>query len=192
MKFLILMGSPRKVSNTAELTKPFIKELENSGAEVKYIELKDKNIAPCKGCYACQQVEGEYGCVIKDDMYEIVDEIVKADVIILATPIYSFYCTTQMKAVLDRHYGLNKFYGSAQGSLWEGKSVGIIATHGYDTPYATEAFEVGIKHLCEHSKLNYIGMYSVEDTDDLASFKTPEAISGAKAFAKEVFTKFNS
>lgn len=188
MKILILMGSPRNVSNTAELTKPFIEELKNGGAEVEYIELKDKNIAPCKGCYACQQVAGEYGCAIKDDMYEIVDEIVKADIIILATPIYSFYCTTDMKALLDRHYGLNKYYGSAEGSLWEGKKVGVIATHGYDTPYATEAFELGIKHLCQHSKLNYIGMYSVEDTDDLASFQTAEAIQGAKAFAKSVLS----
>lgn len=184
MNVLILMGSPRNISNTAELTKPFVNELKAHNAEVVYISLRDKNVAPCKGCYACQQVSGEYGCVIKDDMYEIVDEIKRADLIVLATPIYSFYCTASMKAVLDRHYGLNKYYGSGEGSLWKGKSVAIIATHGYEKEYGTLPFELGIKHLCEHSDLNYLGMYSVQDEDDLASFQTNIAVEGAKDFAR--------
>lgn len=183
MKVLILMGSPRLHGNTAELCKPFMQELEEKGAEVKYVTLADKKILPCRGCYACQNVQGEYGCVQKDDMNGIVENIVWADCIILATPIYAWYCTSEMKVVLDRHYGLNKYYGSAEGSLWEGKKVGIIATHGYEDAYATEPFETGMKRLCKHSNLQYIGMYSVRDTDDLASFQTQEAVQGAKAFA---------
>ena len=183
MKILILMGSPRLHGNTAELCKPFIQELEVKRAEIKYVELDILNILPCKGCYACQNVLGEYGCVQKDDMYQIVEDIIWADAIILATPIYAWYCTSKMKAVLDRHYGLNKYYGGCSGSLWEGKKVGIIATHGYEAAYATDPFEIGIKRLCEHSKLQYIGMYSVQDTDDIASFQLEEAIEGAKAFA---------
>jgi len=93
---------------------------------------------------------------------------------------------TPMKALLDRHYGLNKFYGSAKGSLWEGKGIAIIATHGYDAQYGAGPFETGIRRLCEHSKLNYRGMYSVRDEDDLASFQTEAAVSGAKAFARRL------
>lgn len=44
----------------------------------------------------------------------------------------------------------------------------IIATHGYDREYGAGPFETGIKRLCEHSKLKYMGMYSVRDEDDLA------------------------
>ena len=88
-----------------------------------------------------------------------------------------------MKNVLDRHYGLNKFYGSAEGSLWAGKHVAILATHGYDAAYAAEPFETGVRRLCEHSGLVYEGMYSVRDEDDLASFRTESAVAGAKAFA---------
>lgn len=186
MKVLILMGSPRSKGNTAELCKPFIQELEERKSEVKYIALEGMNILPCKGCYACQEVSGEYGCVQKDDMFEIVKSIIWADCIILATPIFSWYCTSKMKAVLDRHYGLNKYYGSASGSLWEGKKVGIIATHGYKADYATEPFETGVKRLCKHSNLEYIGMYSVRDTDNIASFQTAEAIKGAKEFARSI------
>ena len=188
MNVLILMGSPRLRGNTAELCKPFMRELETKGATVKYITLADKTMLPCKGCYACQKVQGEYGCVQKDDMYGIVEEIVWADCIVFATPIYAWYCTSEMKAVLDRHYGLNKFYGSASGSLWEGKKVAILATHGYPDAYATEPFETGLERLCKHSKLQYIGMYSVRDTDDLASFRTEEAKEGAIQFARRILS----
>lgn len=184
MKVLILMGSPRLHGNTAELCKPFVQELKGQGAEVAYIELENMNIEPCKACYVCQDVPDEYGCVQKDDMHEIVKKIMWADCIILATPIFAWYCTTKMKAVLDRHYGFNKYYGNCDGCLWEGKKVGIIATHGYEGSYATEPFETGVKRLCVHSNLQYIGMYSVRDEDNLASFQTKEAIEGARAFAK--------
>ena len=128
MKFCILMASPRLKGNTAELLKPFIAELEHRKSEITYITLADKNIKPCQGCYTCQNVSDEYGCRQQDDVAEIMNKIKACDCVVLATPIYAWYCTAPMKALLDRHYGLNKFYGSARGSLWEGKKVAIIAT----------------------------------------------------------------
>ncbi len=186
MKFCILMGSPRLKGNTAELLKPFISELEFNKAEYSYITLADKNILPCKGCYQCQDVDGKYGCVQQDDVAEIIDKIIFSDCIVLATPIYTWYCPAPMKALLDRLYGLNKYYGRAKGSLWEGKRVAIIATHGYDAEYGAGPFEIGVKRLCEHSKLTYRGMYSVRDEDNLASFQTVTATEGARLFARSL------
>ena len=187
MKVLILMGSPRTNCNTAELCKPLKAELENLGAEVTYIALVNKKIASCKGCYCCQQVTGEYGCPQKDDMYEIVQTTMEADCIVVATPIYHWSCTAEMKAVLDRYYGMNKYYGAGEGSLWKGKHVALLATHGYDRAYATEPLELGLKRLCAHSGLEYAGMYSVRDEDDLASFQAGEAVEGAKEFARKLW-----
>ena len=186
MKFCVLMGSPRLDGNTAELLKPFMTELKDNGCYVEYITLCDKIILPCKGCYSCQQVDGCYGCIQQDDVGQIMDCVIKSDCVVLATPIYTWYCPAPMKALLDRHYGLNKFYGSATGSLWKGKKIAIIATHGYDAHYATLPFETGIRNLCDHSGLNYIGMYSVRDEDDIASFQTQEAIAGARNFALQL------
>ena len=189
MRVLILMGSPRLHGNTAELCRYCIDELRAKGAEVRYTELEKLTVTPCLECYTCQDIEEEYGCPQKDDMQKIAVDILWADLIILATPIFSWYCTAKMKAVLDRHYGFNKYYGSAEGCLWEGKKVGIIATHGYEGDYATEPFETGIKRLCVHSRLQYAGIYSVQDTDNLASFRTEEAIEGARAFARRLITE---
>ncbi len=188
MNFCVLMASPRLKGNTVELLKPFISELEDNKANVTYIPLSEKMILPCKGCYACQNVSDKYGCIQQDDVLDIMDSIIACDCIVLATPIYSWYCTAPMKALLDRHYGLNKFYGSAKGSLWAGKKVAIIATHGYDAEYGAGPFENGIKRLCVHSKLNYIGMFSVRDEDNLASFQTETAINGARIFARRLLS----
>ena len=189
MRFCILMGSPRLYGNTAELLKPFVQELEESGCEVDYIALSDMNIQPCKGCYACQGVEGRYGCVQEDDVGQIMESIIRSDCVVFATPIYTWYCTAPMKALLDRHYGLNKYYGKAKGSLWEGKCVAIIATHGYDAEYAAEPFETGIRRLCEHSKLKYLGMYSVRHIKNIASFQTETAVQGARDFAMRLIAE---
>jgi len=182
-KFCILYGSPHLNGNTAELLKPFIDELESHNCNINYIALSEKNIQPCKGCYKCQHVQGLYGCVQNDDVGQIMDAIIESDYVVFATPIYTWYCTAPMKALLDRHYGLNKYYGKAKGSLWQGKRIAIIATHGYDSEYAAGPFETGIKRLCEHSKLNYMGMYSVRHENDITSFQTEDAVRGAREFA---------
>lgn len=187
MHVLILMGSPRLQGNTAEICKPFMAEMEKAGAHVRYVALASKHILPCRGCYHCQQVEGAYGCPQKDDMEEMVAHIQWADVLVLATPIYAWYCAAPMKNLLDRHYGLNKFYGSASGSLWAGKKIALLCTHGYEAAYATAPFAMGMERLCAHSGLIYKGIYSVRDENDLSSFQTEEAVQGARKFARSLF-----
>jgi len=189
MQICILNGSPRINGNTAELTKPFLEELAAGGADVTSYPLAQMDVASCKGCYRCQDVAGEYGCFQQDDMQRIAATIQNSDLIILATPIYTWFCTTELKAVLDRFYGLAKFYGSAEGNYAQGKRVAILATHGYDASYAADPFVIGIQRMCEHYRMRYDGMYSVRDVDNLASFQTKQAQSGAREFARYLLEK---
>ena len=139
-----------------------------------------------KGAMPVSKRTEKYCCVQQDDVADIMEKVIASDCVIFATPIYTWYCTVPMKALLDRHYGLNKFYGRATGSLWAGKRVAVVATHGYDADYGATPFETGIKRLCEHSHLEYAGLYSVRDEDDSASFQTAAAISGAREFALQL------
>ena len=122
-------------------------------------------------------------------MHTVAKSIQDSDLIVLMTPIYTWFCTTELKAVLDRFYGLAKFYRSAEGNLVEGKRIAILATHGYDAAYAADPFVIGIQRMCEHYHMRYDGMYSVRDVDDLASFQTKPAINGAKEFARYLLSK---
>lgn len=187
MRICVLMGSLRPTRNTAEICKPFIDELRLNQVEVEYISLHNKNIAPCIGCYKCQNVEGEYGCSQEDDMRGIIENILQANVLVFATPIYTWQATPPMKAVMDRMYGLNKFYGSApRAVLNENQAYALIATCGYDLDYGAGLLDEGIKRWCKHSGLEYLGMYAVRDEDDMASFQTEEAIKGARSFAQKI------
>ena len=157
MRVCILMGSPRMNGNTTELCKPFMDELRLHQSEVEYIVLHGMNIAPCHGCYRCQNVKDEYGCFQNDDMQSIIESILKADALVFATPIYIWQATPPMKAVMDRMFGLNKFYGSAPHAvLNEGQTYALIATCGYDLDYGAGLLDEGIRRWCKHSSLSYL------------------------------------
>lgn len=187
MNICIINGSPRRNGNTAEVLKPFRARLLELGADLDEIFLKDYAVAPCLGCYTCQNISGEYGCVQKDDAEEIWRRVGRAELLVLATPIYSWYCTAHMKALLDRHYALNKYYGTAEGQLIPELKVALLTTHGYKDLYANEPFETGIQRLCRHCHWDYLGIYSVRDIDGITDMQTPEAVEGAQRFADELY-----
>lgn len=188
MKYLILMGSARKNGNTYEFSKPFIEELKANKVEHELIWLYDKSINACIGCRNCQKDWTIFGCPLKDDGQELFDKILESHVIILATPIYSWYCTAPMKALLDRMvYGMNKYYGDEKGpSLWAGKRLAIISTCGYRPEKGTDLFEEGIKRYCKHSQLNYEGMLVERHLGYDREFISDEKVENARQFAKKI------
>ena len=99
-KVLILSGSPRKNGNSDLLCDEFMRGAAESGNEVEKIRVAGKKIAPCSGCYYCAAHNGE--CVHKDDMAEILQKMIDADVIVLSSPVYFYSINAQLKAVIDR------------------------------------------------------------------------------------------
>ena len=162
MKVCVLMGSPRKNGNTASLLEPFCAEIKQSGAEVTIFSLYDMEIRPCIACRTCQRDWSMFGCSQKDDGQILFDEILASDLLVLATPIYSWYCTPPMKALLDRMvYGMNKYYGEKKGpSLWAGKAVALLESCGYRPEKGADLFEEGMRRYCKHSGLRYLGSHA--------------------------------
>lgn len=99
-KVLILSGSPRKGGNSDLLCDEFMRGAQESGNAVEKIRVVEKNVAPCKGCYYCKRSGGQ--CVSKDDMGEILQKMIDADVLVLASPVYFYSVDAQLKAVIDR------------------------------------------------------------------------------------------
>lgn len=183
------MGSLRKKGNTASLLEPFMNELSACGVEYVLVWLYEKNILPCVGCRACQGAWSEFGCQYEDDVQEIFDTILTSDIIVLATPIYSWYCTPPMKALLDRLvYGMNKYYGDEKGpSLWAGKQLALITTCGYRPEKGADLFEIGMQRYCKHSQLSYLGMLCERDSGHKHTFMDHEKECRAGAFARKLY-----
>ena len=98
-KVLILSASPRKGGNSDLLCDQFSKGAEEAGHQVEKIRVQEKKIAPCLACYGCRDTGV---CVQKDDMADILDKLVKADVLVLATPVYFYSMDGQLKTLIDR------------------------------------------------------------------------------------------
>ena len=188
MNVCILMGSPRKEGNTAALLKPFCEELSKSGAAVEVHWLYDLDLRPCLACRSCQKDWSVFGCAQKDDGQMLFDRIMAADLIVLATPIYSWYCTPPMKALLDRLvYGMNKFYGESLGpSLWKGKAVALLETCGYRPEKGADLFEEGIRRYCKHSGLRYLGSHAERHLSYQTAFMDEEKAVRTRAFAEKL------
>jgi multimeric flavodoxin WrbA len=189
----VLMGSMKKNGNTASLLEPFIEQLKINGANVQYIWLCEKQIEPCRSCFICQSVEEKPGCAIQDEMEQIYKDILEADCIVFATPIYSWFCTVPMKAAMDRLFCMNKFYGNTKThyGLWETKKCAIVATCGYEIEKGADLFEEALKRLATHSNLDYLGMLAVRDIVGINDFKTTEVVEKAKDFALNIFEACN-
>lgn len=162
MRALVLMGSPRKKGNTAALLAPFCGELEAAGLETETVWLYERDIRPCTACRRCQEDWTVFGCPQIDGVQELFDQILTCELLLLTTPIYSWYCTPPMKALLDRLvYGMNKFYGKERGpSLWAGKSLALLLTCGYRPEKGADLFEEGMRRYCKHSGLRDLGSHT--------------------------------
>lgn len=101
-KVLVLSASPRRGGNSDLLCDQFVLGAEESGNQVEKIFLREKEINYCLACDACQGNGGN--CVQEDDMAEILDKIIAADVIVMATPVYFYTMNGQIKTLIDRTY----------------------------------------------------------------------------------------
>lgn len=98
-KVLILSGSPRKSGNSDLLCDEFMRGAAEAGHRVEKIRVAEKNIGFCRACYACKETGA---CVIRDDMAEVLQKMIDADVLVLASPVYFYSIDAQLKAVIDR------------------------------------------------------------------------------------------
>jgi len=102
MNILILAGSPRKGGNTDLLVEAFVKGASQKH-HVEVVSVHDYKVNPCMGCNACFKSESN-SCVQKDDMSLIYEKMAVADMLVIASPVYFYGLSAQLKAVIDRFH----------------------------------------------------------------------------------------
>jgi FMN-dependent NADH-azoreductase len=107
MNILAIVGSPRKGKATDSLVDKAIEgvKAKHPNSTVTKINLVDYNIQYCKNCLTCRDADTDKPlskCIIKDDMVQIYEEILKSDALILGTPVHSGYVTALMMIFLER------------------------------------------------------------------------------------------
>ena len=119
MKILVFNGSPkREKSDTMHLTRAFLEGMnEAAPQDVHIIDVIDRHIEYCTGCFACKRNGGV--CIHDDDMRAILEEILQSDLLLFSFPLYSYGMPAQLKALLDRTMPLSSMAMRKVGDRYE-------------------------------------------------------------------------
>jgi multimeric flavodoxin WrbA len=120
---VILKGSPRERGNSSVLADQSAAGAKDAGAQVESFFLHNMSIRPCDGCDECRATGA---CVVGDDMQKLYPKLLAAHAILLASPIYWFTFTAQLKTCIDRWYSLWNY----KNDVFKTKAFGVILTYG--------------------------------------------------------------
>jgi len=164
-KIIILNGSPRKAGNTSALTAEFAKGAKEVGNIVTEFFLDDMNINGCKGCFGGGKNPNS-PCVQKDDMEKIYPIYKESDVVVLATPLYYWTISGQLKTAFDRLFAVAECDPNYRNPKKE--SVLIMAAEGYGFEESEYWYDRLEKHLGWNSlgKVLCGGVMAVGDIKD--------------------------
>ena len=143
-KILVLNGSPRANGNTSALIKAFSEGAEAAGHSVSAFLLHDLNIAGCKGCWGGGK-NPDSPCTIKDDMDKIYPAYREADVVVLASPLYYWSISGQLKIAFDRLFAIAE--ESANYANPQKDAVLLMAAEGDGFEESVYWYERMMKHI---------------------------------------------
>ena len=187
MRICAFLGSPRKNGNTAHLLNWVLEEAKNAGNETELVYLQDKKISGCTECFTCQKIMDNPGCSVKDEMQELYLKILKADCIIIASPVFCYWFSAQTKLFFDRMYCLIKHLENSKFiSLLKGKLCGLVVTAGSDKSGGADMVVESYKRITKAYKMKDIGnlvALNISTKEDLLKLKLKEA---ARKFARNI------
>ncbi len=177
---LVLEGSPRK-GNTSVVTDWVLAGM-GKGNKVTRVKLCELNIHPCQECFKCTETRKGAGCAQDDDMVEIYDKLVDADLVIWASPIFCWNVTAQTKTALDRCFALLTGEDLLKDNKWT-----LVLTAGWDAFAGADLAVQMFSRLSRFGGIKYLGQHVVAPCPDGAKLKKNAVLKQqAKEFGKEL------
>lgn len=177
---VILNGSPRKTGNTSALVKSFTEGAESVGNTITEFFLDKMDIHGCKGCFGGHSSQ-KCPCVQKDDMAQIYPAVKECDVVVLASPLYYWTMSGQLRTALDRLFALEE--GDGNLLRGNGKSSALLMAaegHGFDDAV------LYYDHLMEHLRWKNLGHVLAGGNMKVGDIKGKTEIEQAYALGKSI------
>ena len=149
MKIIVLEGSPNKHGSSNMLADEFIRGAKESGHDVTVVDTAHRDIRPCTGCVACGY---EGPCAQKDDVTQIRNSILDADMIVFVTPLYYFGMSAQLKTMIDRFCAFNSSINRKH------MKSALLTVAWNDDSWTFDALEAHYKTLVRYLNLQDEGM----------------------------------
>ena len=150
-KIVVLNGSPRRKGNTAALVAEFTRGAQEAGNTVTEFFLDGMDIHGCKGCFGGHSSR-DCPCVQKDDMSQIYPAVKDCDVVVLASPLYYWNLSGQLRTAVDRLFALEE--GDGNLLRGHGRSCALLmAAEGHGFEDVLTYYE----HLAGHLRWRNLG-----------------------------------
>lgn len=185
-KILVLSGSPQKDGNTAALVSWFCEGARAQGAQIDIIRTADLKYAStgCTSCRACQTSK-KYACVIPDEATPILTRMADVDVIVMATPLYFFSSSAQIKLIMDRMFCLYKWDNDANTMTTplKGKTLILLASAYEDI--GLDALEKPFSLTADYTSMTFKSLLVPDAGESGEIKKIPDIREKAAAFGRE-------
>lgn len=149
MEIVVLNGSPRRGGNTDALVMSFMHGAFESGNAVIVNNVTDFEVRPCIGCNRCFKSD-EHLCWQDDHMQFIINQLRSADMLVIASPVYFYSISAQLKALIDRLHNPVR-------DTFKIKQIALLCTAASSNPRAFDAIKTQYELLCEYFKLEDVG-----------------------------------
>ncbi len=157
---LVVTTSPRAGGNSTELALRVAQGCREEGAEVVTVDFGKLKVGPCLACDWCHESDNVgAGCLQQDDMQPLYGMLRKADTLVMATPVYCFTMSAQLKIFVDRLYALMSESELPGGFSFKGKRVALVLTYGDDDVFKSGGVNAirAIEDLCRYLGAEFVG-----------------------------------
>lgn len=176
-KIIVLAGSVRKDGNTDLLVQAFARGAKENN-EVHIISVADYKVNPCIGCNSCFQRE-DSSCFQQDDMQEIYRELMDADVIVAASPVYFYGISAQLKAVVDRLH-------TPMRNRFRAKKMVLLLVAAATLPAVFDAIKIQYQLILDYFGLQDAGQILVRGVKDKGDIEGNLALTEAYRLGKSM------
>jgi multimeric flavodoxin WrbA len=189
MRIVALQGSPRAEGNTQTVLDMVLEGARQAGAQtetVKLVELED--FRGCMECFGCQGTADKPDCQVEDDMLVVLGKLMKADVIVWATPVFCWSPAWPLKMAMDRFFCMFKFQEDGEiRSLVEGRRMAAVVTAGGTESDGADLVQEICRRLVEFSRCKWEGTFVAAEVKDVESIRKDAALAKrARAFGKKL------
>ena len=177
MKILVFNGSPKKEkSDTMHITRAFLDGMKDTAAqEIHTIDVTDKHIEFCRGCFACKLGGGH--CAIDDDMCEILEQMLDSDLLLFSYPLYCYGMPAMLKNLIDRTLPLSSMAMAEESGRYVHVSrrdyshLRYLMICGCGFPNSKRNFEPAVRQF----ELLFPGNHTILTVPESPMFNAPEA-----------------
>ena len=189
MKILAIQGSPRRAGNTCAVLDIVLEAASQAGAQTEVVGLSEfKDISGCLECFACQAVDNEPGCAVKDDLQSVLEKATRSDLVLWATPVFCWSPSWLVKTAMDRFYCLFKFREDGQfDTLVEGRKMAAIITAGGGGDDGADLVQETFRRMANFSKGKWLGAFVAANVKDPETIRADAVlVSRAREFGRKL------